>query len=147
MLQERLRGRLWTKGWFPSLELPTRSPRSEVRLRSSPGGSSDSTSFPLNLNLDLVLFFFDPEELGHSILLVSCALRVEHEAHCAVFQPRLRTAIGSWRGNVSQSSIAGTRDWSKRFLGFRFDGAVRCFGAIGDGSLALALEMAWVLIG
>ena len=102
--------------WVPSLEVPTRSPRSEVRLRSSPRGSSDSTSFPLNL--DLVLFFLDPEELGHSILLVSCALRVEHEAHSAVFQPRLRTAIGSWGGNVSQGSIAGTRDWSKRFLGF-----------------------------
>ena len=145
MLQERLRGRLWMKEWVPSLELPTRSPRSEVRLRSSLRGSSDSTSFPLNL--DLVLFFFDPEELGHSILLVSCTLRVEHEAHCAVFQPRLRTAIGSWRGNVSQVSVVGTRDWSKRFLGFRFDGAVRRFGAIGDGSLALALEMAWVLVG
>ena len=133
------------KEWVPSLELPTRSPRSEVRLRSSLRGSSDSTSFPLNL--DLVLFFFDPEELGHSILLVSCALRVEHEAHRAVFQPRLRTAIGSWRGNVSQGPVAGTRDWSKRFLGFQFDAAVRCFGAIGDGSLALALEMAWVLVG
>ena len=145
MLQARLRGRLWMKEWVPSLELPTRSPRSEVRLRSSLRGSSDSTSFPLNL--DLVLFFFDPEELGHSILLVSCALRVKHEAHRAVFQPRLRTAIGSWRSNVSRGSVAGTRVWSKRFLGFRFDRAVRCFGAIGDGSLALALKMAWVLVG
>ena len=83
----------WPRYWFymndrgPCLEMPTRSPRSEVRLKASPRGSSDSTSFPLSL--DLVLFFLDPEEFSHCVLLVSCALRIEHEAHRAVLQPRL----------------------------------------------------------
>lgn len=71
----------------PSLGVPTWSTWSEVRLKSSPRGSSDSTSFPLNL--DFILFFLDLEELGHSVLLVSCALRIEHEAHRALLQPRL----------------------------------------------------------
>ena len=131
--------------YAPSLEVPTRSPWSEVRLKSSPRGSSDSTSLPLNL--DLVLFFLDLEEFGHSILLVSCALWVEHEAHRALFQPRLRTAISRWRGDVSQGFVARTGDWSNGFLGFGVDVAVCYFSTIGGRLLLVTLKMAWVFVG
>ena len=43
--------------------------------------------------------------------------------------------------------MARTRDWSNRSLRFRVDATVCYFGAIGDGFLFVALEMAWVLVG
>lgn len=119
------------------------------------GEGSDSSSLPgASLNLYLILFLFDSEELRHRLLLVSGTLGVEHESHSAVpkaglFTRSIDRSCGLRGSELLGEFVTRTGERSRPISGRCFFGitdAVGSLDTVGEGFPFGVLRMAWVSV-
>lgn len=94
-----------------------------------------STPSLVLLDLNLVLLHLNPEILPHNFLLLPRSLRIKHEPHRALLQPRPRLRRCS--GWTLRCGLAFTRQWIPRANrgagGFGIFSSIGSFDAVGDG--------------